>query len=63
MSAPLAPSLEQFADECEAFLSSRFEPRRAASAFVWGVGSDAIVLRERNDPGAIDAEVAGGQWR
>lgn len=65
MQSTTLPALDQFAVECESFLSARFEPRRAtSSAFVWGEGSDEIVLYERTDPGAIDREVAQVRaWR
>ncbi len=44
------PSLEDFAEECTAFLDASAERRPPARDFVWGEGDDSIALFEEIDP-------------
>lgn len=59
-------TVEEFARECDDFLASRFGARvvAEASAFVWGAGSDEIVLFEDGRSDELLAEVrALRAWR
>jgi acyl-CoA dehydrogenase len=42
-------SLENFADECRAFLDANAEPRQVETEFVWGEGTDEVSLFEEVD--------------
>ncbi|MBA2624094.1 MAG: acyl-CoA dehydrogenase family protein [Acidimicrobiia bacterium] len=44
------PSLDEFAEECTAFLDASATPRPPARDFVWGEGDDDIALFEEIDP-------------
>src|SRR5581483_6931731 len=60
---PLAhPTVDEFAEECRAFLDAhaRPRPRPAAGPFVWGAGDDRVVLFDEEDREEIEAARA---WR
>ncbi|MEO5722773.1 MAG: acyl-CoA dehydrogenase family protein [Ilumatobacteraceae bacterium] len=65
MQSPTMTSIGELQDECEAFLSEHYSLRPTVSrSFVWGEGSDQIVLFESPDPEAQQAEVTAVRgWR
>ena len=54
------PTLEQFGEECSAFLETHARPRPSAGPFVWGEGDDRVVLFDEADGAEIEAARA---WR
>ncbi|HZQ77935.1 MAG TPA: acyl-CoA dehydrogenase family protein [Acidimicrobiia bacterium] len=56
------PTVDEFAEECRAFLDAhaRPRPRPAAGPFVWGAGDDRVVLFDEEDREEIEAARA---WR
>ena len=62
----IEPTTEQFHAECDAFLQQRYERRWTveSTGFVWGQGSDEVVLYEDGRSPELVAEVASiRDWR
>ena len=54
------PTLEEFGEECSAFLDANALLRPSAGPFVWGEGDDRVVLFDEEDGAEIEAARA---WR
>jgi alkylation response protein AidB-like acyl-CoA dehydrogenase len=54
------PTLEQFGEECSAFLAAHARLRPSTGPFVWGEGDDRVVLFDEEDGAEIEAARA---WR
>jgi len=58
------PTLEEFRQECRAFLDAHAEPKEEAKAFVWGEGSDDVALFEQVDrERELEALARAKAWR
>ncbi len=59
-----APSVDEFRDECQAFLDANAEPRRTTQEFAWGEGDDDVALFEEVDADEERRQLAAAQaWR
>jgi alkylation response protein AidB-like acyl-CoA dehydrogenase len=54
------PTVEEFGEECSAFLDAHARPRPSEAPFVWGQGDDRVVLFDEQDGAGIEAARA---WR
>jgi acyl-CoA dehydrogenase len=58
------PTLEEFRQECRAFLDAHAEPKEEAKAFVWGEGSDDVAIFEEVDRAKeLEALARAKEWR
>ncbi len=58
------PTIEEFGEECTAFLEANARPRASRRGFTWGEGDDSVALFEEIDPAEEQRQLAAAkEWR